>query len=70
MYRFVNMSFQRITSLKLETLVLESKNILILELNMTPVLGFMAWISMWCWDVLVSVLLNEKGSNPELVTSI
>ena len=43
--RFVNMSFQRITSLKLETLVLESKNILILELNMTPVLGFMAWIS-------------------------
>ena len=64
------MSFQRITSLKLETLVLESKNILILELNMTPVLGFMAWISMWCWDVLVSVLLNEKGSNPELVTSI
>ena len=64
------MSFQRITSLKLETLVLESKNILILELNMTPVLGFMAWISMWCWDVLVSVLLNEKGSNPELATSI
>ena len=64
------MSFQRITSLKLETLVLESKNILILELNMTPVLGFMAWISMWCWDVLVSVLLNEKGSNPELGTSI
>ena len=46
LYRFVNMSFQRITSLKLETLVLESKNILILELNMTPVLGFMAWISM------------------------
>ena len=64
------MSFQRITSLKLETLVLESKNILILELNMTPVLGFMAWISMWCWDVLVSVLLNGKGSNPELATSI
>ena len=64
------MSFQRITSLKLETLVLESKNILILELNMTPVLGFMAWISMWCWDVLVSVLLNEKGSNPELGTGI
>lgn len=60
--RFVNTSCQRITFLALGTLALESKNTLILESNMTPALGSMVWISMWCWDVLVSTLLNEKGS--------
>ena len=60
--RFVNTSCQRITFLRLGTLALESKNILILESNMTPALGSMAWISTWCWDVLVSTLLKENGS--------
>ena len=60
------MSCQRITSPALVTLALVSRNTLILESNMTPVLVFMVWISTLSWDGLDSTFLNEKGSKVEL----
>ena len=60
------MSCQRITSPALVTLALVSRNTLILESNMTPVLVFMVWISTLSWDALDSTFPNEKGSKVEL----
>ena len=70
MPRSVNTSCQRTTFPGMEILALASKNTLILGLNMTPALEFMAWISTSFWDVLDLTYRNERGSAVALAASI
>ena len=61
------MNLEKETSLKAETLDLESKNILILVLNTILILVFSVWTSMSFLKKTVKEYPKEKDANLELV---